>query len=60
MLDPKEVFIEEHERLAAQLEERGVPFAEALERTADQAHSAMTERFADMADHYRDLAKERR
>lgn len=57
----KELFIDAHEELIAEYLDAhpDATDAQAYDRTADNAYGRMTDRLADMADHYRDLAKER-
>ena len=56
----KEHFIAAHDELIAEeMDATGCDEATAYLRTADKAGARMTDRLADMADHYRDLAKER-
>ena len=57
----KDLFIEQHERLMADYLDAH-PEAdeqEAYEATSGHAFDALGDHLADMADHYRDLAKER-
>lgn len=54
----KDMFIEEMERIQAELEESGVPEAKAHEIAAERAYPAMMDRYADMADAYRQREKE--
>lgn len=55
----KELFMSAHEELIDEyLEEHpGCDWSTAYEKMADRAWDRMTDRLADMADHYRDLAK---
>lgn len=46
----KDMFIEELERIQAELEESGVPEAKAHDIAAERAYPAMMDRYADMAD----------
>lgn len=46
----KELYIAEVERIAAELEERGVPPDLAYDQASDLAYPAMQERLADLAD----------
>lgn len=57
----KELYIDAHMELVDEYldEHPEATEQEAYERTADAAYDRMTDRLADMADHYRDLAKER-
>lgn len=59
-MDPKEIFIQEHERLMAEYLEThpNVSEADAYERVADAAYDAMRDRFADVADDLRRRAKD--
>jgi hypothetical protein len=54
MRDPKEIYMEEHDRLVAEAMEAGMSESAAYETTADAAYAAMTERFADMVDQARE------
>ena len=57
----KEQFIEAHEELVEEYLEANpnATDAEAYDRTADAAYGRMTDRMADMADHYRQLREDR-
>jgi hypothetical protein len=57
----KELYIDAHMELIDEYLEAHpeATEAEAYDRTADGAYGRMTDRLADMADHYRDLAKEK-
>lgn len=57
-MDPKEIFMAEHDRLIGLLEDEGVPYEEAYDRTGDAAYRAMQDRFADEADNARQRAKD--
>ena len=46
----KELYIAEVERIAAELEAKGCPPAEAYDRASELAYPAMRERLADLAD----------
>jgi hypothetical protein len=57
----KEHFIAAHEQLIEEYLERHpeATEAQAYDRTADAAYDRMRDNLADIADHYRDIAKER-
>jgi hypothetical protein len=57
----KELFMEQHERLMGEYLDAnpGADEEEAYNATGGAAYDALGEHFADMADHYRDMAKER-
>lgn len=57
----KEHFIAAHEQLVEEYLEAHpeATEAQAYDRTADAAYDRMRDNLADLADHYRDLAKER-
>lgn len=57
-MDFKDTFIIEHERLASEMEERGVDRARAYDLTADAAYDAARDRLADIADNLRQRAKD--
>jgi hypothetical protein len=59
-MDPKEIYIEELDRIQAELEDEGMPEAEAHAFAATRANDAMRDRFADMADRARQQAKDDR
>ncbi len=54
----KDLYIAEHERLAAEAEDAGMDWADAYAATADAAWEAMTDRMADMADAVRARARD--
>lgn len=54
----KDFYIAELERIAADLEAKGVPASVAYDRAGDLAYDAMRERLADKADELRKRAKE--
>lgn len=54
----KELYISELERIAAELEEQGVPASAAYDRAGELAYDAMRDRLADRADEARKRAKE--
>lgn len=53
----KELYIDEVERIAAELEESGMDSAKAYDRASELAYDAMLERLADMADRARKISK---
>lgn len=68
----KEMFLEEHERIVSERMdawdeahpdatsgERARAWQRFYDTTGDAAYSAMQDRFADMADHYRQMKKDR-
>jgi regulator of RNase E activity RraB len=55
----KDLYLEEVERIAADLEERGEDPDRAYDIASNMAHETWFERLADAADRARDLAKER-
>lgn len=54
----KELYIEEVDRIAAELEEDGMCPDKAYEVASERAYGAMTDRLADMADNARKRAKD--
>lgn len=54
MRDPKEIYMEEHDRLVAEAMEAGMSESAAYEATSQAAYAAMTDRFADMVDQARE------
>lgn len=60
MIGSKELFIQEHERICAELEDQGMDPDMAYERACDLADEAVIDRLADAADYARMLAKEGR
>jgi len=57
-MDFKELYIAEVERIAADLEERGVNPDRAYDLASNSAYESARDRFADMADVYRQRAKD--
>lgn len=59
MPDFKEIFIQQHERLIGEYLDANpnADESEAYDATGGMAYDALGEHFADMADHYRDIAK---
>jgi hypothetical protein len=57
-MDPKEIYIDELDRIQWELEEAGMSEAEAHELAAERAYPAMQDRFADMADRLRQQEKD--
>ena len=57
-MDFKELYIAEVERIAADLEERGVNPDRAYDLASNRAYESARDRFADMADVYRQRAKD--
>lgn len=55
----KEIFMEEQERIAAELEDQGITPAVAYEIASDRAYDAMVERLADNIDRARQQWKDR-
>jgi hypothetical protein len=57
----KDLYIEQHEKAMADYLEAHPEASdeEAYDSTAQAAHERLTDYYADMADHYRDMAKER-
>ena len=54
----KELYMSAHEELIEEeMERTGCDWSTAYEKMADRAWDRMTDRLADMADHYRDIAK---
>jgi len=49
-MDPKDIFIEEYDQIMEEAIEEGLDEDEAEARADKLAYSAMTDRFADMAD----------
>lgn len=60
MLSFKDIWLDEVERLAADMEEAGIDPAEAYDRACDQAFHSARDRLADLADNLKDRAKEGR
>jgi len=56
----KDLWFAEMERLLAEKEDAGIPFDRAYKQAGDEAHGAMTERLADLADRERLRRKEGR
>jgi hypothetical protein len=56
----KDLFIEQHERLMSDYLDAhpGADEEEAYDATGGAAYDSLGEHFADMADHYRDMAKD--
>ncbi len=54
----KEMWFREMERLLAEKEDAGIPFDQAYEQAGNEAHGAVQERIADMADQARLRNKE--
>jgi len=57
-MDPKEAYIEEHERLVGEYMDAGMTEAEAERKADGEAYGAMTDRYADMADQARQREKD--
>ena len=54
----KELYMSAHEELIEEeMERTGCDWSTAYEKMADRAWDRMTDRLADMADHYRDIAR---
>lgn len=56
----KDIYIEEVERIAAELEENGMEAGKAYDRASELAEFALMERLADMADDIKTRGKEGR
>lgn len=52
-MDPKDLFIEEHDRLVGEYIDAGMTEAEAERKADGEAYGAMTDRYADMVDQAR-------
>ncbi len=57
-MDLKTLFIAEHERITAELEDAGMDSDTAYELASTTAYDAARDRFLDMADDYRQRAKD--
>jgi hypothetical protein len=53
----KDIYLDEVERIAAELEEGGMEPGKAYDRASELAYFAMRERYADMADRARKISK---